>query len=684
MIKNLMTYFEGYKEDDVIKTLFDMNKYFDKDLKKYFKDLKLETGITLDSFQRKLLRNYFYYQNNQILEELKISKFPTLKYTKKQLNELIKLTIDRIQTLDKNKIINSIKTRIKENNKYFEEKNKSNFWLNKYAKYNTPALMVLNINQKLIDCYKNNYESNIYSIINYIYKRLNNYRYVAIVFKEDLSYNGTNITWDLISNISIYMENFINLNKEFFPFKKNKKIEEMVNFLSNNEMIDDANYYDIASKYYETISTGFVFSDLLISDNEKTKILIMRKIKLDEKPILCPSCLKATGRGNSYPLMFQKSWECQNPNCPERSKSGRGKRYDEYGIYRYFKLVENDDKNKITNEMYKNWHRDIFNSNLDYYSMLILYYSWNNEMVEIINDSYNNDFFDRNIKLTNIDSIKVKNNIRLENTKIYELLNSISALYKNVDNKKSIKLKCTLIFNENSTVGIEEKNNIKIGCGITSPPYYNAREYSKWPSFILYLIDMMLNAKSVFNNSCKDFTYLYNVGDIVDCDNIYVSSNMSKRRIMLGFYSVLIFKIVGFYFNANIIWDKGEVESKRNSSNNLYSGYLKYINCYEHVLVFSKNKKENIDSKVCKIKPVYKINSQGENILGHTAPYPEELVGLLLPFIKDKRKYILDPFLGSGTTAIWCKKNNYKFVGYELNKNYYDLSLNRIKKLKKD
>ena len=37
----------------------------------------------------------------------------------------------------------------------------------------------------------------------------------------------------------------------------------------------------------------------------------MRKIKLDETPIQCPSCLKTTSRGNSYPLMFQKSWECQ-------------------------------------------------------------------------------------------------------------------------------------------------------------------------------------------------------------------------------------------------------------------------------------------------------------------------------------------------------------------------------------
>lgn len=679
MIQDLMEYFNGYPQDIVIKTLFEVNKYFDKDLKKHFKALKDRTGNTLDSFERKMLRNYYYYQNEEILENLHIQRFPHMTYSKSQLNYVIKKTIDRINTLNSDKIINSIKTRIRENNKYSEEKHKCNDWLQKYSKYNDPSLILFNINQTLIDNYGINYESNIYSIINGMYKRLNNYRYVAIIMKDDLYYKGKNITWDLLSNISIYMENFINFNGNFYPFKKDKRIEEMINFLENNDAIINANYKEMASDFYDSISTGFVFSDLLISNNEKIKILIMRKIELDESPISCPSCMEAIGRGNSYPLMFQKSWECINPACPERSKSGRGKRFDEYGTYRYFKLVENNENNKISNEMYRNWHRDIFEPTLDYYSMLILYYSWNNEKVEIINDYYSEDFKARKIECIDYKNIEVEDNIKLKDLKIYKLFDAVSRLYNKIDNKNTVKLDHILIFNDNSTIGIEKNTGINIGCAITSPPYYNAREYSQWPNFILYLIDMMLNAKSIYNNSPKkNFTYLYNVGDIVDRDNIYISSNMSKRRIMLGFYSALIFKIVGFNFVSDIIWDKGEVESKRNSSVNLVSGYLKYVNCYEHVLVFKKEKSEISYSKVCKIKPVYKINCNGENILGHTAPYPEALVQLIEPFIHDNNKYILDPFLGSGTTGLWCKKNNYNFVGYELNKNYYELAKNRI------
>lgn len=681
MINKLMKYFEEYPQNIVIETLFEMNKYYDKDLKKHFKSLKEETGRTVDSFERKMLRNYYYHQNEEILEKLDIKTFPHMLYTEESMNKIVNITLERIDTLNSEKIINSIKTRINENNTFSEEKNKCKKWLKKYSKNNTPSLILFNINQNLIDNYGANYESNVYSIINNMYERLNNYRYIAVIIKEDLYYKEKNITWDLLSNVAIYMENFINFEGEFYPFKKNKKIEEMVNFLESNNSINSGDYKKIATEFYDTISTGFVFSDLLISDNEKIKILIMRKIELDETPILCPSCMKATGRGNSYPLMFQRSWECQNPSCPERSKSGRGKRFDEYGVYRYFKLVEDNENNKISKETYKNWHRDIFNSSLDYYSMLISYYSWNNEKIEIINDYYSKNFKTRKIEHVNYKDLPVEDNIKLQNLKIYKLLKNVLKLYKNANKNKHKKIKQSniLIFNDNSTIGIEKNNNLQIGCAITSPPYYNAREYSQWPNFMLYLIDMMLNAKSIYNNSSKEnFTYLYNVGDIVDCDNIYVSSNMSKRRIMLGFYSTLIFKIVGFNFVSDIIWDKGEVESKRNSSVNLVSGYLKYVNCYEHVLVFQKEKTNKSYSKVCKIKPVYKINNKGENILGHTAPYPEELVQLIEPFIQSNQKYILDPFLGSGTTGLWCKKNNYNFIGYELNKDYYKLAKKRI------
>ena len=43
-----------------------------------------------------------------------------------------------------------------------------------------------------------------------------------------------------------------------------------------------------------------------------------------------------------------------------------------------------------------------------------------------------------------------------------------------------------------------------------------------------------------------------------------------------------------------------------------------------------------------------------------------------------KDSYVLDPFLGSGTTLKWCKNNGYKGVGIELNDVYFNLCLENI------
>ena len=98
---------------------------------------------------------------------------------------------------------------------------------------------------------------------------------------------------------------------------------------------------------------------------------------------------------------------------------------------------------------------------------------------------------------------------------------------------------------------------------------------------------MLRNVSAIYDTMDTCGNYLYNIGDIVGEDNIYVESHMSNRRLPLGFLSCMIFEIAGYKLQENIIWDKGEVQSKRNSTVNLYAGYVKCINCYEHVFVFN-------------------------------------------------------------------------------------------------
>ncbi|MHA1714164.1 MAG: DNA-methyltransferase, partial [Promethearchaeota archaeon] len=78
------------------------------------------------------------------------------------------------------------------------------------------------------------------------------------------------------------------------------------------------------------------------------------------------------------------------------------------------------------------------------------------------------------------------------------------------------------------------------------------------------------------------------------------------------------------------------------------------------------------------IPPVIKINSRGENIFGHSAPFPEEIPYRLIRMHTVEGENVLDPFLGSGTTLKICRLTNRRGIGYEVNKNFEPIIRRRI------
>lgn len=63
----------------------------------------------------------------------------------------------------------------------------------------------------------------------------------------------------------------------------------------------------------------------------------------------------------------------------------------------------------------------------------------------------------------------------------------------------------------------------------------------------------------------------------------------------------------------------------------------------------------------------------------HFAVFPEKLVLPCILATSRENDLVLDPFMGSGTTAIVAIKTNRKFLGFELEKKYRDIALDRIK-----
>ena len=80
-------------------------------------------------------------------------------------------------------------------------------------------------------------------------------------------------------------------------------------------------------------------------------------------------------------------------------------------------------------------------------------------------------------------------------------------------------------------------------------------------------------------------------------------------------------------------------------------------------------------------KSIWTMKAESARKIGHPAPFPEELPYRLIQLYSFKDDIILDPFMGSATTAVAALKSERKFVGYEIDKEYIKLSEQRLHSL---
>ena len=138
---------------------------------------------------------------------------------------------------------------------------------------------------------------------------------------------------------------------------------------------------------------------------------------------------------------------------------------------------------------------------------------------------------------------------------------------------------------------LKKMKSESIHCMVTSPPYYNARDYSQWKDIDSYLNDMRMIIRETYRVLDNHRVWVFNVGDIFDNPNTKTKSVWGKTRLPLGAYFIKIFEEEGFTFVDDIIWDKGEVQSERHKSgSNPFPFYQYPMNCYEHILILHKHR----------------------------------------------------------------------------------------------
>lgn len=434
---------------------------------------------------------------------------------------------------------------------------------------------------------------------------------------------------------------------------------------------------DVGFHYRDT----FVLGDASAAD----LLIIFQKNVADETLIPCPSCRSHNVQGNSYSSLGVKSWECSNPLCLDRSKFGRGKRYS------FLQLMKQQaievEENLIPRESVRRWARDVqpAGASLDALSMLTLHYTMAGDGVLVVG-SDGEAAQHRKVIRERPEDYFGRLAMRLDAWNDFASSTfwsrcAVQAPLGSTQPEEQIAIGDAVALRGNSNNVLFHLEESSVDGAVTSPPYYNARDYSQWDNIYCYLYDMFNNARGVFRALKPGGYYLFNIFDYFDNENIIALSAMGRKRLILSAYCVMLFERAGFECVGNVAWDKGEIEGKRGFNGGNFSPFYQApFNCWEHILVFRKPGDQvqlsHPLTAILKSKPVLKM-VRGENRHGHTAPFPEAVPMLLLERLPQTAT-VIDPYGGSMTTGLAALKTGHKSICIEQSAEYFELGVSRL------
>ena len=124
-----------------------------------------------------------------------------------------------------------------------------------------------------------------------------------------------------------------------------------------------------------------------------------------------------------------------------------------------------------------------------------------------------------------------------------------------------------------------------------------------------------------------------------------------------------------FHFIKCLIWDK---------QNKICGRY--YMGQYEYIIFIRKGKDKPINdcgcSDIISIPNRKTKNGDGSNV--HDSEKPVELMATLIRNSTDEGETVLDPFMGSGTTAVAAVRTKRNFIGFELDTKYHAIASDRV------
>lgn len=251
--------------------------------------------------------------------------------------------------------------------------------------------------------------------------------------------------------------------------------------------------------------------------------------------------------------------------------------------------------------------------------------------------------------------------------------------------------------------GCKRLDTDSIDLVVTSPPYDSLRKYDNEQGLAW--------CEDTWKNLAQELYRVVKPGGVVVW--IVSDATVEFNETLTSFKQALYFQSIGFCVYDTMIWAKG--------GGGAVGSRYSYTQNFEYMFVFSKGKPKSINlirdlennyddnekdkviktSRGIKKKPHipkqvrlvqfnnlsrrnnwwYLVPHVQEGSDFHPAVFPPELARDHIISWSDKDDLVLDPFMGSGTTAIEAVKLGRKFIGFDISQEYIDGANRRLKKL---
>ena len=219
---------------------------------------------------------------------------------------------------------------------------------------------------------------------------------------------------------------------------------------------------------------------------------------------------------------------------------------------------------------------------------------------------------------------------------------------------------------------------------VTSPPYNVGKAYQSHhdhmalDEYLAYLDEVWRECQRVL---CRGGRLAVNVANTWRQPYLPLHAYIAQRLIALG-----------FLMRGEIIWDKGAsvgVSTAWGSFARPSNPTLRDV--HEYILIFSqetpKLESGGRESGIANLdfvewtKSIWRFDTESPKRVRHPTPFPEELPRRLILLYTGVGDSVLDPFLGSGTTAVAAKRLGRHYIGYDISEEYCQIARQRLETL---